>query len=190
MYIIKYPVCVQVYEHMYAHMYECYNHYENARELLHRLRGANMQSESVQQANQIAESLRDDMRRTEENLINVVQSKLRTQRDTQKEVTLPSENPQAPSLVDLNLAATTSASLYENTQLAILQALRDLNVQMQNRPPPFRGNPNPRNARLRHYCWSHGRCNHPSSQCRAKKQGHKDEATLRNKLGGSTKNCE
>lgn len=39
-----------------------------------------------------------------------------------------------------------------------------------------------------YYCWSHGLSrnpNHTSPQCTRKKQGHKDEATLWNKLGGS-----
>ena len=41
------------------------------------------------------------------------------------------------------------------------------------------------------YCWSHGyRCtyNHNSKTCRAKKPGHKDEATQTNTMGGSTVN--
>ena len=41
----------------------------------------------------------------------------------------------------------------------------------------------------RHYCWTHGcRCNHNSRACRFKADGHKDNATATNKLGGTTKN--
>ena len=39
------------------------------------------------------------------------------------------------------------------------------------------------------YCWSHGACAHTSQQCRSKKSGHRDDATFRNKLGGSTAYC-
>ena len=39
------------------------------------------------------------------------------------------------------------------------------------------------------YCWSHGACAHSSSQCQSKKAGHQDNATLVNKLGGSTAFC-
>jgi hypothetical protein len=45
----------------------------------------------------------------------------------------------------------------------------------QNRPPlPW------------DYCWSHGRCKHSSILCSNRKEGHKQEATLANKLGRST----
>ena len=36
------------------------------------------------------------------------------------------------------------------------------------------------------YCWSHGKCKHSSTVCTIRKAGHKEEATLANKLGGST----
>ena len=39
------------------------------------------------------------------------------------------------------------------------------------------------------YCWSHGGCGHLGGRCRDKKDGHKDEATFENKMGGSTLNC-
>jgi len=41
------------------------------------------------------------------------------------------------------------------------------------------------------YCWTHGyrvRVGHNSFTCTNKKEGHKDEATLPNNLGGSTQN--
>ena len=41
-------------------------------------------------------------------------------------------------------------------------------------------------SNLKHYCWSCGtHCDHDSKICKAKKAGHKDEATWKNKLGGS-----
>jgi hypothetical protein len=36
------------------------------------------------------------------------------------------------------------------------------------------------------YCWSHGKCKHSGTECTLRKAGHKVEATLVNKLGGST----
>ena len=39
------------------------------------------------------------------------------------------------------------------------------------------------------YCWSHGACAHPSNQWNSKKPGHQDNATIDNKLGGSTAYC-
>ena len=42
------------------------------------------------------------------------------------------------------------------------------------------------------YCWSHGRTfseAHQSKTCRNRREGHQENATLHNKMGGSTKNC-
>ena len=41
----------------------------------------------------------------------------------------------------------------------------------------------------RKYCWTHGWCAHSGMDCNSKAEGHKEEATLENKMGGSTKNC-
>jgi hypothetical protein len=44
-------------------------------------------------------------------------------------------------------------------------------------------------TRDRGYCWTHGyrvAPNHNSQTCRAKADGHKDEATKENTMGGST----
>ena len=42
------------------------------------------------------------------------------------------------------------------------------------------------NLNGKHYCWTHGWAGHKGKDCNAQKQGHKDEATLTNCLGGST----
>ena len=36
------------------------------------------------------------------------------------------------------------------------------------------------------YCWTHGACAHSSKDCRSKADGHQDEATFQNRMGGST----
>ena len=40
------------------------------------------------------------------------------------------------------------------------------------------------------YCWSHGACNHDSKNCRKRLQGHKEEATFNDRMGGSDKFCK
>ena len=43
------------------------------------------------------------------------------------------------------------------------------------------------------YCWSHGistNLHHHSKTCKRPKEGHKEEATIQNKLGGSTDLCK
>ena len=39
------------------------------------------------------------------------------------------------------------------------------------------------------YCWSCGGCDHWGRKCPNKKQGHLDNASFKNKNGGSTENC-
>ena len=36
-----------------------------------------------------------------------------------------------------------------------------------------------------YYCWTHGICTHPGKNCKHKKEGHKDNATARERQGGS-----
>jgi hypothetical protein len=49
---------------------------------------------------------------------------------------------------------------------------------------------NPKTGRQwRRYCWSCGCCDHWSRDCTEKKSGHKDNATFRNRMEGSDKDC-
>ena len=128
-----------------------------------------MTSITFNQANAIVDTLRNDMAVQHDHLIQTMVELQQTEAPTNaNEITTPTIN---------NLSA-------DATQLMILKLLQDMQMQM----PPKR-NGGPRNNRLRHYCWSHGKCNHKSSECKNKKQGHKDDATLKDKKGGSTKNC-
>jgi hypothetical protein len=34
------------------------------------------------------------------------------------------------------------------------------------------------------YCWTHGVCAHDSSKCRSPAEGHRNDSTIENKLGG------
>jgi len=43
-----------------------------------------------------------------------------------------------------------------------------------------------RRSRVMRYCWTHGWCTHDGAHCNAKANGHKDEATANNRMGGST----
>jgi hypothetical protein len=40
------------------------------------------------------------------------------------------------------------------------------------------------------YCWTHGGSGHTSNDCNAKLNGHQNNATFENKMGGSTRNCQ
>ena len=52
------------------------------------------------------------------------------------------------------------------------------------------GDLNPKTGKpWRRYCWTHGCCTHWGRLCPQKKAGHKDDATFRNRMGGSNENC-
>jgi hypothetical protein len=38
------------------------------------------------------------------------------------------------------------------------------------------------------YCWTHGPCGHESKQCVERAEGHKEEATFKNRMGGRSRN--
>ena len=38
------------------------------------------------------------------------------------------------------------------------------------------------------YCWTHGLCTHTSAECRNRAEGHNEQATLTNRMGGSNRN--
>ena len=53
-----------------------------------------------------------------------------------------------------------------------------------------RGGRGGRNStRERRYCWTHGLAGHNRKECKNPMQGHQPDATLENKMGGSTRNC-
>ena len=61
-------------------------------------------------------------------------------------------------------------------------------------PAPAPGPPRDRRRQRRRiprdkYCWTHGRTGHTGTQCRERDEGHKEEATFENKMGGSTHGC-
>ena len=44
------------------------------------------------------------------------------------------------------------------------------------------------NGRERKYCWTHGLCSHNGRECSNPAQGHQQDATLENRMGGNTRN--
>ena len=62
------------------------------------------------------------------------------------------------------------------------------NNNRNNRPFPRDYEPN-----SKHYCWTHGltrRRGHTSANCRNKDEGHQDDATFRDRKGGSNAFCD
>ena len=73
--------------------------------------------------------------------------------------------------------------------MAMMQVLM-LQMQNNNEPNNRPSRRKKRNPNQLKYCHTHGACNHDSPDCRSKAEGHKDEATFQNRMGGSTKNIK
>ena len=127
-----------VLEHTWANLK---THFEDARELLRKIRGPSMTNTAYQQANLVAYTLCYDMACTKQNLLQLVAS-------------LETENSSSgPDISSFSANAMTSNA----TQLAILTLLKEMREDM------IKNRPSPRNNRFKHYCWTHGRCNHKSN---------------------------
>jgi hypothetical protein len=85
---------------------------------------------------------------------------------------------QANSTLTLQLSEMNDIIKKMSTQMTELQ-------KTVNKPKTY-------NRNSEHYCWSHGRTRNPkhtSPTCNHKKEGHKDDATLHDKKGGSEMYC-
>ena len=68
--------------------------------------------------------------------------------------------------------------------------LRSQGSNGQSTAPSTSRDVNPKTGKpWRRYCHTHGCCNHWGRHCKDKAPGHKDEATFRNRMGGSNFNC-
>ena len=159
-------------------------HFDNAHALLRQIRGTEMQNSPFQQVNIIAANIRTDIESSQRELLQAI-AETNVANDSSYAVNAPAIN----------------AVLNNNTsqQTMILDLLRQLNENVQtmnvngNSGPPQRHNDQnetpPRQNRNTLYCWSHGMCAHKSSECRNKKNGHKDNATKQSRMNGSNKGC-
>jgi hypothetical protein len=139
------------------------------------------------------------------NLVNEIISRMHSELDHRANIIHdPHVAPDPPATAEANAATNTDKPLLEQIlaqNQALLRCLEcNSNTSNQNRsntsrPPrtstgPRQGNPRtPLAAHYNKYCWSHGRCNHVGSECKSKAPGHKDTATMEDKMGGSNYAC-
>ncbi|GFH54654.1 hypothetical protein CTEN210_11130 [Chaetoceros tenuissimus] len=86
----------------------------------------------------------------------------------------------------LALQANSSNTDVASSLAEILRHLQQLESRTTDNDTPNDTRHNPRTCHYTEYCWTHGACNHKSAECRNKAEGHKDEATKNNRMGGST----
>ena len=95
-----------------------------------------------------------------------------------------------------NQPSTESPPPTESANATTLEEIRDEiiklinNQQNKSQLPPYQGKINGENVT---YCWSHGitrNRRHNSKTCKRKKEGHQDDSTLNNRMGGSNERCK
>ena len=82
---------------------------------------------------------------------------------------------------------TANAVTIQSLQREI-KDLKEIVAQLTTHQPQTHMRPRSK-KKPRQYCWTHGWCAHAGADCKGKAEGHKDEATLQNKMRGSTKYC-
>ena len=105
---------------------------------------------------------------------------------------------------EINTLSTESANSVSTgiTMDSILSLFKNLEKKVDNlntpgnngntltAPPSINQDINPKSGKpWRRYCWTCGCCTHWSKNCVIKAPGHKDNATFKNRMGGSDKNC-
>ena len=98
---------------------------------------------------------------------------------------------QLTDLIQANNTLSKDMKTLQDTVM-LLQAQITTLMQTTIQVPTNTGNRTRRNPSSQAYCYTHGRTYndlHTSSTCRNRKEGHKEGATLHNRMGGSDKNC-
>ena len=89
----------------------------------------------------------------------------------------------------------TTDSKVTNAQLfTFLKTLQNKVDRLENNKPSTHiettSTISPRTGKyFKHYCFSCGCCPHWRKHCPTKKSGHKNDATFKNRMGGSNENC-
>jgi hypothetical protein len=160
-------------------------HFEEEYDKLKLIRGESMEHAGFHQANFIASQLKDEVQSVQHNVLQLLKK-----HEDDKENTPPPP----PVKETANATIPTDPALaMQMEMLKLIKSLQQEVSELKNTPKDFRNNPHSSNYRGRmnrnKYCWSHGGCNHKGRDCKSKREGHKDEATFFNRMGGSNSYC-
>ena len=177
-------------------------HFRDAQTELKEIRGPTMQQAGYHHANMLASQLRVDLNNQQTEMLAMVQNMV-IQEPPPAQESLAEEAP---------VQEAANATIGGNVQLQMLQILQAMQAtqatgnqqgQQQSQRQGQQGGNGNRNRTNRRtpddasfnrvdkskYCHTHGACNHRSSACNKKAPGHKDNATLPHRMGGSNAFC-
>ena len=106
-----------------------------------------------------------------------------------KHLTSTDSSATLPTTESINSASSISSDLTLQTmqkQIDIMQQmLENMHTMHKTNNTPRKKKKNPNQNK---YCWTHGLCSHDGTECRNPADGHVAEATVNNRMGGSSKN--
>ena len=190
------PATAKVYADMKTFMREEYND-------LDEVGGLSVDNSSLNQAHILQEMKihQEQMaERMEQNLkINMIETLTGLCGQLENEENIAPQQESANNLAQPNFSDNAMFQLLTSLQNKVeaLSSNRNRNTSSRfNASPPNTSgeqelpttNPNTGKAYKR-YCWTHGCTSHWGRHCKNKKTGHKDEATFKDRMGGSDKNC-
>ena len=171
-------------------------HFTEAQEQLRRIRGPTMRNAAfTNTANSIITSVREELNGEREKVFQRIDA---TEASIINALTASSGSESTEEDTVSTLTEKANVTTQDKVQLEILKLLKEIRSDIVANKPTADNN-NEKNPRwkkrpykrtdTRFYCWSCGAWNHKSKDCKRKKEGHRDEATFENKLGGSTYYC-
>lgn len=162
-------------------------HFETARKALRLVRGQTMKETGFQQMNHMAEQVLKEIKEVQSTVLQALDLNrdIEDQRASafQQHRAVPEEiAEQQANVIKFNQTPTPSDAIH-------LQLL-DMMQKMQQEIAELKKDKPSKSPFVPKYCWSHGSCGHSSKECTKKKEGHKDDATFKDKKGGRTWRCK
>ena len=171
------------------------DHFKKAQMELKEIRGPAMLQPGQHHANLLVSQIRDDMHTRNAEVMQLIQTVL-TENENENEENEESEG---------NNVNSVNATVKDNVQVEMLRILRNIATNINNnnnnnsqngqgggarrRPRKTPDNANFHRRVTNKYCWTHGGCAHNSTACTRKANGHQDNATFTNRMGGSNAFC-
>ena len=162
-----------------------------------------MQQAGYHHANMLAEAMKSDMERKNDEVISILQDVLsKSTAATEIESQLSAPSAHVANATSSDAIQLQMIQLLQQTQQDMKTCLIATTNQHNNTSSPAPPTPQPKRYRktpdnctffrrlTEKYCWTHGGCNHFGKDCKTKAPGHKDDATLENKMGGSKAYCK
>ena len=185
-------------------------HFEDAYQALRNVRGETMRNTIFQQqANAMTAHMLDEIKKDNAEVreeIRASEEKIFSMFESHTPSSAPTHPPIPP-------APAANSAVDNKVQLEILKQLKELKEMSTSKKKPRNSNKNnggkdnassendsddtsgkKKKKKYRFntskYCWTHGAWNHHSADCKNKAEGHQDQATFKNMMGGCTDFCQ